>query len=177
MKLADKEFYKICVRPTAVITTVSGKGIPNAAPFSWTSPVSSQPPRFGFACSVKHDTWRNIMENGEFVVNFVGEEFGPLMHILEKDFPYEVSEIEQAGLSTEKSNTVRPPKIKEAYAWLECRMEDHLSTWIVGLVLEAEIREECIKEVVDVQKAKPLQHIYGEYFVTEMKTRRFHRAS
>ncbi len=88
-----------------------------------------------------------------------------------------MSEIEQAGLSTEKSNTVRPPRIKEAYAWLECRMEDHLSTWIVGLVLEAEIREECIKEVVDVQKAKPLQHIYGEYFVTEMKTRRFHRAS
>jgi len=176
LKLAGKEFYKVCVRPTVVIATISRNGIPNAAPFSWTSPVSSEPPRFGFACSVKHDTWRNIMENGEFVVNFVGEEFGPLMHILERDFPYEVSEIEKAGLTAEKSKVVRPPRIKEAYAWLECRMEDHLGTWIVGQVLEAEIKDEYLKEVIDVEKAKPLNHIYGEYFATEMKVRKFKRA-
>jgi len=116
------------------------------------------------------------MENGEFVVNFVGEEFGPLMQILERDFPYEVSEIEKAGLTAEKSKVVRPPRIKEAYAWLECRMEDHLGTWIVGQVLEAEIKDEYLKEVIDVEKAKPLNHIYGEYFATEMKVRKFKRA-
>jgi len=159
-----------------VVTTISRNGIPNAAPFSWTSPVSSEPPRFGFACSVKHDTWRNIMENGEFVVNFVGEEFGPLMHILETDFPYEINEIEKAGLTAEKSKVVSPPRVKEAFAWLECRMEDHLGTWIVGQVLEAEIKDECLKEVIDVEKAKPLNHIYGEYFVTEMKVIKFKRA-
>ena len=113
------------------------------------------------------------MENGEFVVNFVGEEFGPLMHILEQDFPYEVNEIEKAGLTGEKSRIVSPPRLKEAYAWLECRMEDHLGTWIIGQVLEAEIRDKCIREVVDVEKVKPLSHICGEYFVTEMKVREF----
>jgi len=115
------------------------------------------------------------MENGEFAVNFVGEKFGPLMHILEENFPYEVNEIEKAGLTEESSRAVRPPRIKEAYAWLECRMEDHLGTWIVGLVLEADIRDEYVK-VVDVQKAKPLQHIFGEYFSTEMSVRKFKRA-
>lgn len=176
MRLAIKEFDKLCVRPTVVITTISRNGIPNAAPFSYTSPVSSKPPRFGFACGIKHDTWRNVMENGEFVVNFVGEEFGPLMNILERDFPYEVSEIEKAALTAEKSKVVRPPRIKEAYAWLECRMEDHLGTWIVGQVLEVGTKNSYFEEVIDVEKAKPLNHIYGEYFVTEMKVRKFKRA-
>lgn len=177
LKLTGKEFYKVSVRPTVVITTISGKDIPNAAPFSFTSPMASEPPTFGFACNMKHDTWRNIMENGEFVVNFIGEEFGSLIHILEKDFPYEVNEIEKAGLTMKKSKVLRPPRIKEAYAWFECKRVNHLSTWIVGLVLEAEIKDGFLKEVVDVAKAKPLNHVYGEYFVTEMAIRRFKRAT
>jgi flavin reductase (DIM6/NTAB) family NADH-FMN oxidoreductase RutF len=116
------------------------------------------------------------MKNGEFVANFVGQQFGPLMHILEKDFPYETNEIEKASLTMEKSKTIRPPRIGEAYAWLECKMEDHLGTWVVGQVLEAEMKDKYAKNVVDLQKAKPLQHIYAEYFTTEMKIRRYKRA-
>ena len=123
MKLKEEEFYKLLVRPTVVVTSVSKKGVSNAAPFSCTSPVSRKPPLFGFSCSPKHDTWRNIEENGEFVANLVGESFGPLMHVLEQDFPYEVSEIDKADLTETEAVKVRPPRIKEAFGWLECEME------------------------------------------------------
>ncbi len=180
MRIDKKDFFKLLVRPTVVISTVSNRGISNAAPFSWTSPLSVNPPLFGFACSAKHDTWKNIQLNREFVVNLVGKEFGPLMHILEKDFPYEVSEIKEAGLTEMKAEKVKPPRIAEAFGWLECRMVNHMEAsdhiWIVGEVLEAEVKEGCVNDVLNVEKVKPLNHIYGEAFVTEMKIAKFQRA-
>jgi flavin reductase (DIM6/NTAB) family NADH-FMN oxidoreductase RutF len=179
MKLKE-EFYKVLVRPTVVITTISKNGIPNAAPFSWASPISTKPPLFGFSYNPKHDTWRNIRENGEFAVNLVAEDFGPLMHILEQDFPYEVSEIEKANLTEMKSVKVKPPRIKEAFEWLECRMEEHFPIadhiWVVGKVLVSEVKDDCVEEVINVEKVKLLNHMYGEYFVTEMEKREFKRA-
>jgi len=182
LKLPKEDFYKLLVRPTVVISTISRRGISNAAPFSWNSPVAMKPvPLFGFSSNTQHDTWRNIRENGEFVVNLVGEDFGPLMSILERDFPYEVSEIKEAGLTEVEARKVRPPRIGEAFGWLECRMTDYLklserNVWIVGEVLEVEVKEGVMKEVVDVEKVKPLNHIWGESFVTQMKITKFPRA-
>jgi len=182
MKLDLKEFYMLMVRPTVVISTVSPNGVSNAAPFSFCSPVATRPkPLFGFCCEVKHDTWRNIQDNREFVVNLVGEDFGPLMEVMERDFPYEVSEIEECGLTETEARQVKPPRIGEAYAWLECRMTRYVdlserNVWIMGEVLEAEVKDGAFDEVVDVEKVKPLNHIAGEFFVTEMKFTKFNRA-
>ncbi len=182
MKLELKDFYKLLVRPTVVISTISPGGVSNAAPFSWNSPMATKPkPLFGFCSGVTHDTWRNIKENKEFVVNMVGEDFGPLMEIMEKDFPYEVSEIEECGLTEVKATHIKPPRIQEAYGWLECRMTNYVSlsernVWIIGEVLDAEVKDEAFDEVVDVAKVKPLNHIWGEAFVKDMKITRFKRA-
>ncbi len=180
MRLKKEEFYKMLVRPTVVVTTISKNGIPNAAPFSWTSPITTKPPLFGFSCNPKHDTWRNIRRNGEFVANLVGEDFGPLMHILEQDFPYEVNEIEKANLTEMRSVKIKPPRIKEAFGWLECKMQKHFRIadhiWIVGKVLVSEVKDGYMEEVIDVKKAKPLNHIYGKHFVTEMQKTKFKRA-
>ena len=182
MKLELTEFYKLLVRPTVVISTISSNGISNAAPFSWNSPMATRPiPLFGFTSDVKHDTWCNIKTNGEFVVNMVGEKFGPIMEIMEKDFPYEISEIQECRLTTIPSHHIHPPRIKEAFGWLECRMINSLpisnrEIWIVGKILEAEVKDKAIKEVVDVEKVKPLNHIWGDAYVTEMKLTHFRRA-
>ncbi|MFQ5711362.1 MAG: flavin reductase family protein [Candidatus Geothermarchaeales archaeon] len=180
MNTIKVDYYKLLVRPVVVISTTSERGISNAAPFSFNSPISFNPPLFGFSCNPKNHTWKNISKTGEFVVNVVGKRFGPLMHILEGKFPYEVSEIEKAGLTEEKARKVKPPRIGEADAWMECRLEDHLKlgdhVWIAGRVLLAEVREEFWREVIDVEKAKPLAHISGRYFATDMKMEEYKRA-
>jgi flavin reductase (DIM6/NTAB) family NADH-FMN oxidoreductase RutF len=182
MKLDSREFYRLLVRPTVVISTVSANGISNAAPFSWNSPVATRPrPLFGFSCSTSHDTWRNIRENGEFVVNLVGEEFGPLMEIMERDHPYETSEIKECNLTEVESNQVKPPRIREAFAWMECRMVEPYQVaenniWIIGEVLETEAKDQAINDVIKVEKAKPLNHIYADAYVTQMKITRYKRA-
>ncbi len=180
MKLKNPQYYKLLLRPVIVVSTISKNGVSNAAPFSFNMPVSFKPPIFSFSCNPAHDTWRNIRENKEFVVNIVGEDFGPLMRILEKDFPYEVSEIKEAGLTEMKSNHVQPPRIKEANAWLECKMihsvelGDHIL--IAGEVLEAEVKDEFFDKIIMLEKAKPLSHVSGSSFGTSSKEVTFERA-
>jgi flavin reductase (DIM6/NTAB) family NADH-FMN oxidoreductase RutF len=137
-------------------------------------------PLFGFASDVNHDTWRNIKANGEFVVNMVGENFGPLMATMEQDLPYEVSEIKECGLTERPSLHICPPRIKEAFGWLECKMTEYFSVshreiWIVGEIIEAEVKDNAIADVVNVEQVKPLNHIWGDIFVTDMKPTKFKR--
>ncbi len=182
MELEGKVYPKLLVRPVVVITTISERGIPNAAPFSANSLVSFEPPLYGFSCSPAHDTWKNIRENGEFVVNIAGKDLGELMHVLEIDYPYEDNEIEHAGLREENAKAVNPPRIKEAIAWIECKLEkyvelgDHI--WITGRALAAGVKDGFWKEegVLDVEKARPLCHIAREFFAEDMKEKKYKRA-
>ncbi len=182
MELETKALPKLLVRPIVVITTISERGIPNAAPFSMNSPVSRDPPLYGFSCNLAHDTLKNIRENGEFVVNVVGKDFGARMHILEADYPYEDNELVHAGLTEEKAKVVKPPRIKEAIAWIECKREKEVElgehVLIVGRILAIGVKDEFWKEteVLDVEKAELLCHLSGESFVVDMKEGRYKRA-
>ena len=172
-------------RPTVVITTISPRNIPNAAPFSFTSPMVSKPPQFGFCCEIEHDTWRNIQRTPEFVANLVGEQLGPLIDCLAYKFPYEVSEIEECGLTRAKPLKVKPPRIAEAYGWIECRMREHVKlsdhhVWIIGDVLESDIKDEAYNrstDVVDVERARPLSHIWHDEYAVTIKAARYKRTS
>ncbi len=182
MELEKKAYPKLLVRPVVVITTISERGIPNAAPFSFDSPISFEPSLYGFSCNPAHDTWKNIQKNSEFVVNVVGKDLGELMHVLETDYPYEENELEHAGLTEEKARAVKPPRIKEAIAWIECKLEKHVElgdhVWITGRVLAVAVKDEFWKEagVIDVEKARPLCHISGESFAVDMKEAKYKRA-
>jgi len=173
-------FNKMLCRPCIVVTTLSSNGASNAAPFSFNSPATTKPPTYGFCCEVEHDTWKNIQLNGEFVVNLVDESFGPLMADLSRDLPYGVSEITETGLTETPSKMVKPPRIKEAYGWVECRMSSvaELSAhavWIFGEVLVSEIRKNVFETVVSFEKVKPLHHIWGEDYVVGGTHKKFKR--
>jgi len=177
MKLEGKNYYKLLVRPVSVITTVSKTGEVNAAPFSFNTPISFSPPLYGFSCNPEHDTWANVKETSEFVVNVAGRNLGELLHILETDFPRGVNELEKAGLNELSAKMVKPPRVKEAAAWIECRLEsyyeigDHI--WIVGRVLEAEVKDELWKDVIKVSEV--LCHVGGEFFAVNMELAKYKR--
>jgi len=120
----------------------------------------------------------NVKETGEFVVNVAGRNLGESLHILETDFPHGVNELEKAGLNEMPAKAVKPPRVKEAAAWIECRLEssyeigDHI--WIVGRVLEAEVKDELWKDVIKVSEV--LCHVGGEFFARNMELAKYKRA-
>jgi flavin reductase (DIM6/NTAB) family NADH-FMN oxidoreductase RutF len=70
------------------------------------------------------------------------------MNVCAVDFPPGVNELEQAGLATEPSLLVKPPRIARAPAALECReyttMEIGRSRVILGQVVAVHVKDEFL---------------------------------
>jgi len=62
-----KRDMSMIVRPIVIITTISKEGVPNAA-LKTNFMIVSSLEEVAFTCPPEHDTHRNIVETGEFVV-------------------------------------------------------------------------------------------------------------
>lgn len=170
-EIDNNNAYRILApRPTIIVTTVNNNGEVNAAPFSFTMPVSMNPPLIAFASVTTHHTYKNIDETGEFVVNIPNEDILKELWITGEKFPQDVNEIEKAGLTQIPSKKVAPPKIKECIASIECKVKwikkagDH--DVIIGESIYVEVQENILKEgLLDVEKVKPILHLGGVNFV------------
>ena len=70
----------------------------------------------------RKDTLRNIRATREFVVNIVCEEFAAKMNVCSGEYPPEVDEFEESGLTPVPSDLVRPPRVAESHVNMECRL-------------------------------------------------------
>jgi len=110
------------LKPAIIITTVGKDGSINAAPYSWFSIVDYNPPQVLFSTNMKHDTYRNVLETKEFVLNFPSVDLLKQIWVTSKHFPYGVSELEKASLTILASEKVKPPRINECKAHIECKV-------------------------------------------------------
>ncbi len=128
-----KDNYKLMIgsilpRPIAFISTISKNGIHNLAAYSFFNGVTSKPPTICFAPNrkgtdgSKKDTLVNIEETGEFVVNIVTEEIVKPMNDTAPEFPPDVSEFEEVGLTPIDSTIVKTPRVQESPINLECKL-------------------------------------------------------
>lgn len=138
-------------RPIAWVTTLSRDGVVNAAPFSFFNLLGSEPPILGFCPGDRDDgspkdTARNIRLNHEFVVNLVDERVAQAMNQTAASLPYGQSEIAHAGLTTAPSTFVKPPRISEAPASLECiewgTLQIGDNRLIIGLIKRVHVHDE-----------------------------------
>lgn len=167
--------YKLLVglvapRPIALITSIDENGRLNAAPFSAYNYLCTDPPILGVGVTnrpdqkfVPKDTARNIRRTGEFVVNVVTEDIAEKMNICATDFPPEMSEVELAGFTTATSQKVKPPRLAEAHAALECReyttMEIGRSRIILGHVVAIYVEDQFVDPAGPYIKAEDLHSI------------------
>lgn len=137
-------------RPIALTTTVDEAGRVNAAPFSFFNLLGDSPPILGLcpgdrAPGVPKDTARNIRLTQEFVVNLVDEAIAVPMNLCSASLPPGENELLHAGLTTLPSSVVKPPRIAEAPASLECRCHSILEIGdnriVIGEVLRVHVRD------------------------------------
>ena len=156
-------------RPIAWVTTLSPDGVVNAAPFSFFNVLGANPPILGFCPGDRpdgtpKDTARNIRLTHEFVVNLVDEKVAAAMNLTAASLPYGVSELKRAGLTTTPSSVVKPPRISESPASLECMEWGTLqiggNRLIIGLVKRVQVRDELL-DVKTLRIRSELFHVIG----------------
>ena len=104
-----------------LITTMGRDGSVNAAPHSRATTASYSPPQILISVNTAHDTYRNIVETREFVINIPGSDLIQQIWIAQKHLPYGVDELEQAQLTAFPAERVQPPRIEECKAHIECK--------------------------------------------------------
>jgi flavin reductase (DIM6/NTAB) family NADH-FMN oxidoreductase RutF len=143
----------VAPRPIGWISTINSSGQVNLAPFSYFNAVSAEPPFVMFAPTAKpdgsmKDTFRNVSEVPEFVANLATWELREQMNQSSKSLDYGIDEMQAAGLHATPSVKVKPPRIAEAKASLECEVFE-----IIALPEDKEGRQNhvVIARVVGIQ--------------------------
>ena len=176
----------IAPRPIGWITAMSAKGEINLAPYSYFNGVRSRPPMVMFSSEGRKDSLEFVEETREFVCNLATWDLRHQMNQTSAPYPRGVNEITEAGLTAAPSRLIKPPRVAEAPAALECKwvqtvqLKDVDGTpfdgWmVIGRVVGVYIDERFIKNgLLDTAAMKPIARGgYHDYSVlTESFTMR-----
>lgn len=170
----------VAPRPIGWIGTRSKEGAVNLAPYSFFNAICDTPPMVMFSSSGVKDSVTFIEETGEFTANLVSENLKVQMNASSVNAPRGVNEFDYAGLTRAPSRLIAAPRVKEAYAALECvaveikRLQDKEgrptdSYMVIGEVVGVHIDEQVLTDgLVDISKAKPVARLgYMDYATTE----------
>ncbi|MFE0749071.1 flavin reductase family protein [Gordonia sp. NPDC058843] len=178
----------VAPRPIGWISTVSGSGVRNLAPYSFFNLFNYTPPIVGFASIGYKDTTTNSIESGEFVWNLATDDLGEKMNATSAAVPAGEDEFDVAGLTPVAADLVAPPRVGESPVSFECRVTqsfqlrtaagDLVDTWMVlGEVVKIHIAIELLREdqTFDTAGARPLLRAggQGDYFLPSDDHHRF----
>ena len=152
-----------------VLATCQGKeGPPNIITLGMYMPISLRPPLVCIGVAPGRYSHGLIEETGEFVVNTPPITIEEEMHYCGVRSGRDVDKFAETGLTPIPSLKVGPPRIKECFGHIECKVVqthtcgDH--TLFVGEVVATSADEEVMKgDVLDVLKALPIvqkNHVY-----------------
>lgn len=181
--LTERENYRfltgsIVPRPIAFVTTLSDDGTINAAPFSYFSIVSTDPPLISLAIQrrdgVAKDTARNIRSQKAFVVHSVDKEILTAANQTAATLPPTESELARTHLSTLPSERVSVPGIREAKIRMECTLEkvieithnDQITAdLVIGRIVQYHISDELYTNgKIDSRGFKAVSRLAGKNY-------------
>lgn len=178
MKIDPSKAYKLLSpRIVVLLTSINSKHGINAIPIDFIIPVNYSPPIIMVAVQPGGQTYKNIKESGEFVINIMSKKhFNEVMRCAVR-YQEGINKIQQVGLHHFSSQFVRAPKIKEAKAWLECKVvdevafKDHIA--IFAEVVAAEVSDEIVVGgEIDYSRINPILHITKDYTIEFKATKK-----
>ena len=124
----ERDFYQLMTgmiipRPIGWISTISEDGVPNVSPYSYFNLMGSEPFYCAFGSTGEKDTLKNIREVPQFVANIVTMDLLEKMNMTSGDYPRDQDEFDWAGLTPAPSMKVKPDRVGEAKAHLECEVK------------------------------------------------------
>lgn len=170
----------VAPRPIAFASTIDGSGKVNLSPFSFFNVFSANPPilifspaRRGRDNSTKH-TLENVKEVAQVVINIVSYDMVQQMSLSSTEYPKGINEFEKSGFTAEASNSVKPPRVKEAPVAFECRVNEVMPLGTAGgagnlvicEVLEIHLAEKILDSngKIDPHKLDAVARMGGDWY-------------
>ncbi len=114
-----------------------------AIPMSWQN-------HYGFVCAPHHRTYINIREQGEFTVSFPRPSQIVITSLAADPRAEDDTKPALKALPTFKADTVDGVLVKDAYLFLECKLEKIIdglgeNSLIIGEIVDAQVDEEVMR--------------------------------
>jgi len=164
----------VAPRPIALVSSLSAEGRPNLAPFSFFMAGGGRPPSVAFSPTQdrtrgEKDTLVNVRATGEYVINLVSHPLRESMNLASTPLPPGESEWELGHFTPAPCQHVRPARVAEAPASLECRLfqvVDHgAAHYVIGEVLAFWVRDDLLDgERVDQARVDLIARLGGDWY-------------
>ena len=168
----------IVPRPVAFVSTVGEDGVFNLAAFSFFAPLCIKPALVGFNVSSKRDgqqkdTLINIEAIKDFVINVVGETLAEPMNQASAEYPSDVDEFKEVGLTPVRADIVKAPLVAESPVNMECRLVQILefgefprkTSFIIGEILLVHVKDELYANgEIKISELKPIARLGAELY-------------
>lgn len=185
---SERENYKLLIgsiipRPIAFVTSLSSEGVLNAAPYSYFTIVTANPPMVAISVQrkqgVRKDTSRNAIDTGAFVVHISDESYIDQINQTAAALASDESEVALARLTPVASDKIVVPGIAEASIRMECVLEQVITLGgtdvapaadlIIGRVVQFHIAESLYENGhIDPNALKPVSQSAGRQLVCEI---------
>jgi flavin reductase (DIM6/NTAB) family NADH-FMN oxidoreductase RutF len=167
-------------RPIAFASTVDISGNENLAPFSFFNVFSSNPPVLIFSPSrsgrtnTTKDTYNNVKEVPEVVVNVVNFDIVHQMSLASSPFSSNINEFEKAGFTAIDSETIQPKRVAESPVQFECKVTEvkelgdqgGAGNLVICEVLRIHIHESVLDgdQMIDQEKIDLVSRMGGNWY-------------
>jgi flavin reductase (DIM6/NTAB) family NADH-FMN oxidoreductase RutF len=169
-------------RPIAFVSTIGRDGVYNLAPFSYFTVLSSKPAVVGVGIGRKRDgqkkdTLVNVEFARDFVINMVTESLAKAMNQASGEYPSQVDEFREVGLTPARSDLVRSPRVVESPVNMECRLMQILefgeaprtSSFVIGEIVRIHIQDEIwIQRVIKAHKLAAIGRLGEDFYCRTM---------
>jgi flavin reductase (DIM6/NTAB) family NADH-FMN oxidoreductase RutF len=170
----------VAPRPICFASTIDAEGRPNLSPFSFFNVFGSKPPILIFSPArrvrdntIKH-TLENIYATKEVVINVVSYGIVQQASLASCEYPAGVDEFAKAGFTPLASEMVKPFRVAESPAQLECRVQQVIETGQEGgagnlIICELvcmHINDDVLNEAgaIDPHKIDLVARMGGDYY-------------
>lgn len=166
-------------RPIGWIGTADGEGRVNLAPYSFFQCVATNPPVVIFSAGVsdghQKDSLLNARSTGEFTCNMVSMATAEAMNKSAAPLDRGESEFDFAGLTPLDSESIAAPRVSEASASFECRVQQVIELGsapiehavVFGEVVRIHVDDEILDGTrVDFEKLDALGRLAGNYYAS-----------
>lgn len=171
----------IAPRPIAFASTIDSMGKANLSPFSCfnvfgvnPSTLIFSPSRSGRTNELK-DTYLNVKEVPEVVINIVTYSMVEQMNLASTEFPRGVNEFFKSGFTPVPSEKIKPFRVKESPVQIECKVRQVIETGngagsanlIICEVLLIHVNDNVLDKsgMIDSRKLDLVGRLGSDYYV------------
>jgi len=173
----DHYYHYAFPMQTVLVTCNDEKGNTNIITLAWHTPISRTPPLYGISVAPKRYSHGLIEKTKEFVVNFVPYSLVEAAQYCGTHTGRTADKLCTTGLTFIPAKKLSTPRIKEAYAHLECTLKESKTvgdhTLFIGEVVAVSADENAFKDdLLRTDLIHPLYYIGENSYTTLDRVKR-----